>query len=246
VIVACTSCPARYSVADAKIRGRKVRITCKHCGNAFVVDAQEGAVEEPARPDAPPPSNEPHLMDEAPALMPKGKKIDVHDEPTVIGRIPQEALDAERRFAQSTIPPPVAPVAPVALVPPVAPLPPVPFAPATPTTPATAQSSGPEPVAPWPASVQAPASGSAPVQGAPPFETDASNPLDYQEPTPMETTRIASPQARRASEASLRPQAALSADTLDVSVARRRRRVYWLLAAALALVTFALIVSTLR
>jgi hypothetical protein len=30
----------------------------------------------------------------------------VHDEPTVVGRIPIEALEAERRFAQRTEPPP--------------------------------------------------------------------------------------------------------------------------------------------
>src|SRR5438105_4820303 len=36
--VACMACPAKYSVPDEKVRGKKVRITCKHCGTAIVVD----------------------------------------------------------------------------------------------------------------------------------------------------------------------------------------------------------------
>src|SRR5260221_703646 len=36
--VACTACPAKYSVPDEKVRGKKVKITCKHCGTAIVVD----------------------------------------------------------------------------------------------------------------------------------------------------------------------------------------------------------------
>ena len=36
--VTCTGCPAKYSVPDDKVRGKKVRITCKHCGTNIVVD----------------------------------------------------------------------------------------------------------------------------------------------------------------------------------------------------------------
>jgi len=36
--VTCTGCPAKYSVPDEKVRGKKVRITCKHCGTTLVVD----------------------------------------------------------------------------------------------------------------------------------------------------------------------------------------------------------------
>ena len=36
--VTCTGCPAKYSVPDEKVRGKKVRITCKHCGTNIVVD----------------------------------------------------------------------------------------------------------------------------------------------------------------------------------------------------------------
>jgi len=39
--VACSSCPAKYAVPDEKVRGRKVRITCKRCGAAIIVDGTE-------------------------------------------------------------------------------------------------------------------------------------------------------------------------------------------------------------
>lgn len=36
--VSCTSCSAKYGIPDEKVRGKKVKITCKHCGTAIVVD----------------------------------------------------------------------------------------------------------------------------------------------------------------------------------------------------------------
>src|SRR5689334_3540164 len=36
--IACSNCPAKYAVPDDKVRGRKVRITCKRCGAGIVVD----------------------------------------------------------------------------------------------------------------------------------------------------------------------------------------------------------------
>ncbi len=36
--VTCTGCPAKYAIPDEKVRGRKVRITCKHCGTNIIVD----------------------------------------------------------------------------------------------------------------------------------------------------------------------------------------------------------------
>jgi len=41
--VTCTGCPAKYAVPDEKVRGKKVRITCKHCGTNIVVDGTGGA-----------------------------------------------------------------------------------------------------------------------------------------------------------------------------------------------------------
>lgn len=36
--VACTACPAKYAVSDEKVRGKRARITCKHCGAHILVD----------------------------------------------------------------------------------------------------------------------------------------------------------------------------------------------------------------
>lgn len=36
--VACTNCPAKYGIPDEKVKGRKVRITCKRCGSPIIVD----------------------------------------------------------------------------------------------------------------------------------------------------------------------------------------------------------------
>jgi predicted Zn finger-like uncharacterized protein len=36
--IACTSCSARYGVADEKLIGKRVRITCKRCGTVLIVD----------------------------------------------------------------------------------------------------------------------------------------------------------------------------------------------------------------
>jgi predicted Zn finger-like uncharacterized protein len=36
--VSCTSCSAKYAVPDEKVRGKKVKITCKHCGTGIIVD----------------------------------------------------------------------------------------------------------------------------------------------------------------------------------------------------------------
>src|SRR4051794_39951285 len=65
--VTCTGCPAKYSVPDEKVRGKKVRITCKHCATNIVVDGSAlGATEsastsvlpqvEPAAPEPAPAS----------------------------------------------------------------------------------------------------------------------------------------------------------------------------------------------
>ena len=53
--VTCTGCPAKYAVPDEKVRGKKVRITCKHCGTNIVVDgtAVDTSVEASPKPAAP-------------------------------------------------------------------------------------------------------------------------------------------------------------------------------------------------
>ena len=60
--VQCGQCPAKYAVADDRIRDKKVRIRCRRCNAAIVVD---GKVEPPlvtstpARPSARPLSSMP-------------------------------------------------------------------------------------------------------------------------------------------------------------------------------------------
>lgn len=38
--VPCGQCPAKYAIADERIQGKKVRIRCKRCGAAIVVDGK--------------------------------------------------------------------------------------------------------------------------------------------------------------------------------------------------------------
>ncbi|HYP87940.1 MAG TPA: zinc-ribbon domain-containing protein [Polyangiaceae bacterium] len=52
--VSCTSCSAKYGIPDEKVRGKKVKITCKHCGTAIVVDGTtlDAPAAAPAAPAA--------------------------------------------------------------------------------------------------------------------------------------------------------------------------------------------------
>lgn len=113
MIIACTACPAQYSIADAKIRGRKVRITCKHCGAGIVVDATSAstaarvgdglsfrALERPA------PSPSPDADGEATRLAGKGQVPSVQDAPTVSRAVAPETLQAEQQSGKATLPPP--------------------------------------------------------------------------------------------------------------------------------------------
>jgi predicted Zn finger-like uncharacterized protein len=48
--VTCTGCPAKYAVPDEKVRGKKVRIACKHCGTNIIVDGTALGTEEREQP----------------------------------------------------------------------------------------------------------------------------------------------------------------------------------------------------
>ncbi|HYP99624.1 MAG TPA: zinc-ribbon domain-containing protein [Polyangiaceae bacterium] len=178
MIIVCNSCSAQYSVSDAKVRGKLVRITCKHCSTAIVVDGRQmsevevpsqkplaayvlprrdesviahmpqsiaparakAAVSSPAHAAVSAPMHAPvssplsapihssiseEMREEDRTMIARsrfGDDMSVHEERTVIGQIPREALEFERMFAQRTQPPP--PDAPDA--PPTAPPPPVP------------------------------------------------------------------------------------------------------------------------
>jgi predicted Zn finger-like uncharacterized protein len=190
LIIVCNSCSAQYSVSDAKVRGKLVRITCKHCSSAIVVDGRQMSEVEvapqklssyalprrdesvvaamPQSMPAPaasssaarsamtalaPAAGSAHAPTASSARSPQsamqsamtaalreedqtmvtrsrfGDEMSVHEERTVIGQIPKEALEFERMFAQRTQPPPPdapsAPAhpAPVAALPNAGPLP---------------------------------------------------------------------------------------------------------------------------
>ncbi|MGE3671060.1 MAG: zinc-ribbon domain-containing protein [Polyangiaceae bacterium] len=50
--VACEKCSAKYAVPDSKVKGRKVRITCKRCGAPIVVDGRDLAAGKSAEKPA--------------------------------------------------------------------------------------------------------------------------------------------------------------------------------------------------
>jgi predicted Zn finger-like uncharacterized protein len=51
--ITCDSCGAKYTIADDKVRGRKVKIRCKGCGTPIVVDgAQQSGGAAPATDDS--------------------------------------------------------------------------------------------------------------------------------------------------------------------------------------------------
>src|SRR6188768_667530 len=41
--IACEACGAKYTIADDKVRGRRVKIRCKGCGTPIVADGQNGS-----------------------------------------------------------------------------------------------------------------------------------------------------------------------------------------------------------
>jgi predicted Zn finger-like uncharacterized protein len=55
--VSCTSCSAKYAIPDEKVRGKKVKITCKHCGTGIIVDGTKIAAAADAAPAAAAPPN---------------------------------------------------------------------------------------------------------------------------------------------------------------------------------------------
>jgi hypothetical protein len=103
LIVTCSSCSVKYTVPDAKVRGRKVRATCKHCRSPILIDGTEKP-EPLRRPDLPALIGT-DAGDDATRVFSR-PDFSVHDEATVVGQIPAAALEAERRYAQRTAPPP--------------------------------------------------------------------------------------------------------------------------------------------
>lgn len=65
--VSCQACGAKYTIADDKVRGRKVKIRCKSCGTPIVVDGNA-----PAEPDEGPSAAAPAMSIEPPASSASG------------------------------------------------------------------------------------------------------------------------------------------------------------------------------
>jgi predicted Zn finger-like uncharacterized protein len=63
--VSCQACGAKYTIADDKVRGRKVKIRCKSCGTPIVVDGQS---ETPAVPAGSAPAAAPAPASAGPAI----------------------------------------------------------------------------------------------------------------------------------------------------------------------------------
>ncbi len=85
-----------------------MRVTCKHCGAGILVDATDEPRHERLRVAAVDALTAAAIEGQEKAARPSRHFADlsVHDEPTVIGQVPLAALEAERRFSQSTVPPP--------------------------------------------------------------------------------------------------------------------------------------------
>lgn len=81
-----------------------MRVTCKHCRTVFVIDGTEKTRDPLPWPDLPSLTGT-DAGDDATRVVSR-PNFSVHDEPTVVGQIPAAALEAERRYAQRTVPPP--------------------------------------------------------------------------------------------------------------------------------------------
>lgn len=71
--VQCGHCPAKYAVADERVRDKKVRIRCRRCNAAIVVDGKVSpplVTSTPARPSAGPGSHAPGLESLPPSTPP--------------------------------------------------------------------------------------------------------------------------------------------------------------------------------
>lgn len=83
--VSCTSCSAKYGIPDEKVRGKKVKITCKHCGTAIVVDGT--TLDAPA---ASPAAASPAAA--SPAAVPAPAKVAAAPAPAKVAPAPVDEL----------------------------------------------------------------------------------------------------------------------------------------------------------
>jgi len=63
--VTCQACSAQYTIADDKVRGRKVKIRCKACQSPIVVDGQNPPTDSGSGVSEPPPTLDPFAPETA-------------------------------------------------------------------------------------------------------------------------------------------------------------------------------------
>lgn len=108
--VQCGQCPAKYAVVDERVQGRKVRIHCKRCGAAIVVDGKVDpplVTSTPARPSvrptahpAPPPESEPppeRVPESRPSPRPVAHTIMGGLEAPAAAHLQEAELEAQRQ-----------------------------------------------------------------------------------------------------------------------------------------------------
>ena len=104
--VACGACPAKYVIPDDKVKGRKVRIPCKHCGAAIIIDGTapaSGSVSGPSKaPIAVPsvPSNRPQAAIGVPAPKAPSPVHPVAEVPKPLPEIPKPTAETPRPIAR--------------------------------------------------------------------------------------------------------------------------------------------------
>jgi predicted Zn finger-like uncharacterized protein len=104
--VSCTSCSAKYAVPEEKIRGKKVKITCKHCGAGIIVDGTKlgapAAAAQPAAAAAKVPADD---SKRGPAAQPEAAP-DARAQEHATVRDAQETTRAQEPAAAAPEPPP--------------------------------------------------------------------------------------------------------------------------------------------
>ncbi len=94
--VTCPACSTKYSLPDEKVRGRRVRITCKRCASPIIADgthlSAEGAVAGAKRSASAPPSS---LSSGSVASLPGSDLASIH--------APQPSLSPQVATAASTV-----------------------------------------------------------------------------------------------------------------------------------------------
>ncbi|HTV19462.1 MAG TPA: zinc-ribbon domain-containing protein [Polyangiaceae bacterium] len=104
--VPCGQCSAKYQVSDERVQDRKVRIHCKRCGAAIVVDGKVSpplVTSTPARPSVRPPANAaPMVESQAPPDLDSDRPSPRPVAHTIMGGL--EAPAAERLEQQRLAP----------------------------------------------------------------------------------------------------------------------------------------------